>query len=75
VRRSGRADRHFFTRGERTVRVDVQAPQRGGFRTATPPAGAFRASPEEDEESYAPVVFSLIAVIVAAFCFRRLTTS
>ena len=75
VHRAGRADRHFFTRGERTVGIDVQAPQRGGFRTATPPPGAFRTSPEEDEKPYVTVLLSVVAVLVAAFCFRRLTTS
>lgn len=81
VRRAGRADRHFFTRGERSVTVDVQAPSRGGFRTATPPPGAFSTPtaasgvPADDGPSYLAAAVSFLAVLAAAFCVRRLTTS
>lgn len=70
VRGGGRADRHFFTRGERSITVDVQAPARGGFRTATPPPGA-----GSDDESLLSIAISIAAVLVAAFCFRRLVTT
>jgi hypothetical protein len=80
VHGGGRADRHFFTRGERSITVDVQAPARGGFRTATPPDGAFRTqapapaapSADSDDESLLSIAISIAAVLVAGFCFRRL---
>jgi hypothetical protein len=80
VHGGGRADRHFFTRGERSLTIDVQPPSRGGFRTATPPPGAFRtkapvpAAPgvDADDDSLLSIAISIAAVLVAAFCFRRL---
>jgi hypothetical protein len=81
VRGGGRADRHFFTRQGRSVTLDVQAPARGGFRTATPPPGAFStpapAAPagDSDEESLLAIAISFTAVLAAAFCFRRLTSA
>ena len=77
IRLGGRADRHFFTRGERAVTVEVAAPSRGAFRTATPPPGAFAApaadpDPAPADRSLLHAALAFLAVLGAAGAASRL---
>jgi hypothetical protein len=61
--------RHFFTRGERTMSVVVIPPVAGGFRTATPPPGAFAgaARPSVEPSGKRDRRFPVIAIVLGAF--------
>lgn len=84
IHRAGRADRIFFTRGERTQTFEVVAPRVGGFRTATPPPGAFRDSaavpatpalPSDREDRTRPVLLAILACVAVVVIARRVTTT
>ncbi|HVK74719.1 MAG TPA: hypothetical protein VM734_15425 [Kofleriaceae bacterium] len=49
IRGPGRADRYFFTPTERVKTFALPTADVGGFRTATPPPGAFRAPPRPSQ--------------------------